>query len=65
MFMKIMTSLDQVNNALSTIICRYEPSVEHSDSDVPAAIESEVKVEESLHPLHLKMEKMVFSTENS
>ena len=27
------------------------------DSDVPAAIESEVEVEESLHPLHLKMEK--------
>ena len=35
------------------------------DSDVPAAIESKVEVEESLHPLHLKMEKIVFSTENS
>ena len=35
------------------------------DSDVPAAVESEVEVEVSLHPLHLKMEKMVFSTENS
>nr|XP_022300882.1 uncharacterized protein LOC111109087 [Crassostrea virginica] len=59
-------SLEQLSKLKA---CFPETGMNHlwniPDSDVPAAIETEVEVEESLHPLHLKMEKMVFSTENT
>lgn len=34
------------------------------DTGVPSVVENEVEVTTAVHPLHLKMEMMVFSDEN-